>query len=132
MPPLKPIIRTISLSRLRPTEPILSEVALGRIARMHKKKPDSVFPIDVYDDGQGKYLIDNGNARAVFNHLAGDRNIRAYVWEDPDAVKDLEVLTERALDLSGVQSVADLAQKVYSARDYRRLIKELNQYCSEL
>ncbi len=127
----EPKIMNIPLSRLRPTEPILSESGLKRVSRKRNKDPNSVPPIDVYDDGQGRYLIDNGNHRVVLAHLAGDQRIRAYIWEDPIAVQDLEVLAERALDLSGVQSVADLAQKVYSARDYRCLIRQLNQYCSE-
>lgn len=127
----EPKIMNIPLSRLRPTEPILSESGLKRISRKRNKDPDSVLPIDVYDDGQGRYLIDNGNHRVVLAHLAGDQRIRAYVWEDPDTAKELEVLADRALDLSGVQTVADLAQKVYSARDYRRLIRQLDQYCSD-
>ncbi|HLD72855.1 MAG TPA: hypothetical protein VJA23_04680 [Candidatus Nanoarchaeia archaeon] len=128
MPPTELKVKNIPLFRLRPTEPILSESGLQRIARKHKKDPSSVLPIDVYDDGNGNYLIDNGNHQAVFCHLAGNSRIKVYVWDDPDTAKDLEILAERALDLSGVKSIADLAQKVYSARDYRRLINQLEAY----
>lgn len=115
----QPKPQRILLAQLRPTEFLVPEDRMGEIGKHYDCTVESIKAISVYADGNGSYLIDNGNKRAVFLHTQGKDEISAIVKEEnPQAVAELERLAAKAAKFSGVQSIADLAKRIVPRDDY--------------
>ncbi len=109
----------LDIDLLTPSQLYISEDKLRDVNRWFRGTTERMYAISVMPFA-GRLLITDGHTRAVAAYLAGLRQIPCR-WESDDLD-----LTAYAADISicaeeGVPTVAALAERIVSGKDYRRL-----------
>ncbi len=123
---LKP--QRISLDLLIPIEFLVPEDKLEEIAEHYDGTVDSIKAGIVYSYGD-KYLLTDGNKRAVFLKSHSHDEFNCYLQEDdPDEVVSLILLAEKAKDIADVSSITDLVKRVVPRDEYELIMGICDSY----